>query len=87
MIAGIIGGQERVKKLARAGGAEIRGCDCVRLVLILEGAAPFGFKGAGFVWSSKSLLPRSFLALSISAKRGASLFVIFEWMRNHLRKV
>jgi hypothetical protein len=28
------------------------------LVLILEGAAPFGFKGAGFVSSSKSLLPR-----------------------------
>jgi hypothetical protein len=49
-----------------AGGAEIRGCECVLLVLILEGAAPFGFKGAGFVWSSKSLLPRSFLALSPS---------------------
>jgi len=49
-----------------AGGAEIRGCECVLLVLILEGAAPFGFKGAGFVSSSKFLLPRSFLALSPS---------------------
>jgi len=39
---------------------------CVLLVLILEGAAPFGFKGAGFVSSSKSLLRRSFLPLSPS---------------------